>query len=791
LAQTIPFGTYAVGSSFNYDFGAGLRQELQTLSSQDMNLFTLTFSFSASGTLPPGLTLTSDGLLSGTFTTAGTYSAPINLTFNVVYASSLGIPPFSETFPLASYSFTVTGGNGPGSVTVSPGGLSFNLVAGASSSQQSLTVSNGTASPVTFSASSSGASWLAAPSGGSVPAFGQTSVIVTVNPAGLAAGTYTGSITITPSGKPAITIPVILTVTGSSQLLRISQSGLFFGASQGGPAPPSQSFLVTNAGTGNLAFSAVASTQSGGSWLSVTTAGTLVTATVNPSGLPAATYYGVVQVTSPGASNSPQVVTVVLSISSATTPPDPDVRPTGLIFLGKVGGTDPAAKTVQLTNLASTAVTYTASVSYSNGSGWLSVNPSGGTVAPGTPATPQIVTKLAGLTPGIYNGQVVFIFLPSGAIRRVAVVLIVLPAGSVASPDVGSVSVEPTARDASGCTPSKLIPVFTLLGQSFTTSAAWPISLEVTVVDDCGNAMTTGSVVTSFSSGDEPLSLTSLNDGRWSGTWTPHNSSTASVSITAMAQTVAPVLSGSAMIGGTSKTNPGVPLVKTGGIVNAASNAPSTPVAPGSYISIYGTALASGLTVAAAPFPTTLGGTQVLLAGQAIPLYFTSDGQINALVPYGMTTNAASQLIVARNGAYSSPEQVTFADGGPAVFLSQGAGIAVDVKSDGTQFLVDSTHPTTAGDALVIYCAGLGAVTPPVAAGAVAPSSPLASTASPVTVTIEGVPASVFFAGLAPGFAGLYQVNVIVPSGLTPSTSAPLVLTVAGQSSPPATISVQ
>jgi uncharacterized protein (TIGR03437 family) len=514
-----------------------------------------------------------------------------------------------------------------------------------------------------------------------------------------------------------------------------------------------------------------------------------VSVQVNTVGLAAGTYYGQIQVSSSGATNSPQSVSVVLSVAASAVNVDPDVRPTGLIFVGKPG-TTPAAGKVTITNLGSTPVTFASTVSYASGTGWLSVSPSNGSIASGTPLSASVTASTGTLAPGVYIGQVTFFFVEPNTSHNVAIILIVLPAGAgIAAFEAPATDIG-VRREVNGCTPTKLIPVFTLLGQSFSTSVAWPVSLEVTVVDDCGTFITTGSVVTSFSSGDPPISLTSLNDGRWSGTWTPQG--TASVSITATAQTVAPSLSGTALIGGSAKSNPAVPVVKSGGVVNAASNAPATPVAPGSYISIYGAGLAQGLTVASAPFPTTLGGTQVLVAGQAIPLYFTSDGQINALVPYGTGTNAAFQLVVTRGGAYSTPQTVTFADGGPAVFLNaQGGGIAVGVKPDGTQYIVDPAHPTTAGDALVIYCAGLGAVNQPVATGAVSPTSPLATTTNPVTVTIGGVSAPVFFAGLAPGFAGLYQVNVTVPSGVTASSTAPLVLTVDGQSSPPAPIAVK
>src|SRR5262249_27357923 len=160
------------------------------------------------------------------------------------------------------------------------------------------------------------------------------------------------------------------------------------------------------------------------------------------------------------------------------------------------------------------------------------------------------------------------------------------------------------------------IPAFSLLGQSFVTAAAWPASLEVTVVDDCGNPMTSGSVVTSFSTGDEPVSLISLHDGRWSGTWTPRAVSSA-VIVTAVAQTVAPVLQGSVSIGGGSSANPGVPLINAGGVVSAASYGGRIPLAPGSMMSIFGSGLANGLTVAPSlPLPDTLSGVQVLLAGK-------------------------------------------------------------------------------------------------------------------------------------------------------------------------------
>ena len=123
--------------------------------------------------------------------------------------------------------------------------------------------------------------------------------------------------------------------------------------------------------------------------------------------------------------------------------------------------------------------------------------------------------------------------------------------------------------------------------------------------------------------------------------------------------------------------------------------------------------------------------------------------------------------------------------------MLQGAGAIVVIEANGNEFLNTPSAPASAGDALAIYGSGLGAVTPPVQAGTPAPLSPPAQTASPVTVTIGGKNAQVLFAGLAPGYAGLYQVNVVVPPGIAAGSSVPVVLSVAGASSPAVTIAIQ
>ena len=326
-------------------------------------------------------------------------------------------------------------------------------------------------------------------------------------------------------------------------------------------------------------------------------------------------------------------------------------------------------------------------------------------------------------------------------------------------------------------------------------SAGLATPLSAQVVDDCGTPLSSGAVMAYFPNGDLGVPLTASGSGQWSGTWLPHSIATAGpATVVLIATSFAPALYGSAAVLGTTAANPTVPLVLSGGAVNSASYA-HAPLAPGSRISIFGNNLAPALAEDdTSPYLTSLGGTQVLLGGEALPLQVAAPGQINAIVPYDLPIGVPQQLIV-QQGANAMPETVVLADAQPAVFTQdqsgQGAGVIVVVKPDGAFFLNGASSPASAGDSLVIYCTGLGSVAPPLPAGTAAPSSPLSRTANPVTVTIGGVAAQVPFAGLAPEFVGAYQVNAVVPSGVAPGSNVPLVVSAAGASSVPVTVAIQ
>jgi uncharacterized protein (TIGR03437 family) len=237
------------------------------------------------------------------------------------------------------------------------------------------------------------------------------------------------------------------------------------------------------------------------------------------------------------------------------------------------------------------------------------------------------------------------------------------------------------------------------------------------------------------------------------------------------------------------------PIIASGAIQNAASFA-TGPIAPGSLITIQGSNLASGTALSSTPFQTTLGDTQILLGGTPMPLLYASNGQVNAQVPADVSTlsnvNQAPQIIVQRSGVPSVPQAINLAAASPAIFTQdqsgQGQGTIVDANN---QAIADSSMPAAAGDTLVVYCTGLGAVNPPVPAGQPASTTVLSRTVNPVTATIGGLSATVNFAGLAPGFTGLYQVNVVVPQGVQTGNQVPIVLSVSGQQSPPVTIAVK
>ena len=210
-------------------------------------------------------------------------------------------------------------------------------------------------------------------------------------------------------------------------------------------------------------------------------------------------------------------------------------------------------------------------------------------------------------------------------------------------------------------------------------------------------------------------------------------------------------------------------------------------------ITIYGQNLADSSGLAGSPLPQQLNGAQVFMGNLPLPILFASAGQVNVQVPYGVPVNTTYQLTVQNGNTLSVPEALVVAAAQPGIFTvnQQGTGQGSIVKSDGVTLAQPGT-PAFLGETVVIYCTGLGSVTPKVTEGQPAPLVPLLSTTdNPVTVTIGGQLAPVSFSGLTPGSVGLYQINAMVPSGIATGDAVPVIVTVAGQTSPPVTIAVR
>jgi len=224
--------------------------------------------------------------------------------------------------------------------------------------------------------------------------------------------------------------------------------------------------------------------------------------------------------------------------------------------------------------------------------------------------------------------------------------------------------------------------------------------------------------------------------------------------------------------------------------VNAASYA--APVAPGSIVSVFGDFLLSApLGATESPLPTSISGLSLQFGGVLAPLFFASGGQVNIQVPWESAVQSQTTLTASLNNQTSAQMVVGLAAYAPAIFSTNAAGSGPGAITDASFRLVDSTNPATAGSTVVlIYCTGLGAVTNQPPTGWPAPSDPLARTIEP-TVTIGGVPATVQFSGLAPGYVGLYQVNAQVPAGSATGSAVPVVISIGGVQSNTVTMAVQ
>ena len=320
-------------------------------------------------------------------TNNGTVTTSVNLT---------GLATGTATKTL-SVTLTVSKSSSTSGVSITPSAIAFTGTLGPGPLTIPVTFTNVVAAPVSFTWTDS-IPWIKAgyPSGTLTPGQARTFAIA-ARISGMAAGSYSGTGTVTAGGITK-QVPITLTLSSGSltPAIGLNTTSLRFAGTVGGINPSAQTIGISNVGSDTLIWSA----SSSAAWLTLgpvsgTNAGT-VTATAKVAGLLSGGYSAMVTVTATGATTKmvPVTLTVTGSISSGTI----GFSPANLAFSGTVGGTNPAAKPFMLTNTGGGTLSWTVS----DNATWLQLNTVSGTTTTETDTISASVTA-SGLAVGTYN----------------------------------------------------------------------------------------------------------------------------------------------------------------------------------------------------------------------------------------------------------------------------------------------------------------------------------------------------------------------------------------------------
>jgi uncharacterized protein (TIGR03437 family) len=218
------------------------------------------------------------------------------------------------------------------------------------------------------------------------------------------------------------------------------------------------------------------------------------------------------------------------------------------------------------------------------------------------------------------------------------------------------------------------------------------------------------------------------------------------------------------------------------------------PVAPGEMVAISGVGLgpsqaAAGSVTASRRIDTSAGGSRVLFDGIPAPILSAESRQIIAIVPYGMAGRQTARMTVEYGGQSSAPLTVPLTDADPAVLGDQplGKGAVMVMNADGTRN--SAANPAAKASYVTFFATGEGVLATLPVDGRLA-AAPLQTPLQPARVTIGGADAEALFAGAAPGYAGMMQVNARIPEG-APSGATTLSLRVGSKNAPPVMIYVR
>ena len=250
------------------------------------------------------------------------------------------------------------------------------------------------------------------------------------------------------------------------------------------------------------------------------------------------------------------------------------------------------------------------------------------------------------------------------------------------------------------------------------------------------------------------------------------------------------------------------PTIVTGGVLNAASFAKDasghgSPVAPGSLVAIFASNFGTDESDASSvPLPTTLGNVSVSIGGTAAPILnvVPEAGIINAQVPFEAAGDSDADVVVTLNSTSSLPEKIAIAPAAPGIFtIPPGVGNAVFVNLDGTVASASTalgvpTHPIARGESGLFYATGLGNLTPFLVDGANDTTQLHTANQTPIVWiggVKTGITAQVLFAGQAPQFPGVNQINIVIPLNAPVGDAIPIQIQSAdGSATSPATATI-
>jgi len=530
--------------------------------------------------------------------------------------------------------------------------------------------------------------------------------------------------------RPFFLLGVLAAALQAAPQLQLSTTALGpFNIAQNASGP-TQTVTANNIGTGSLTLAVTASS----SWLQPSVVGgTTIQIALNTSSLPPGSYTEFVTVSSPGAINAPQNISVTIKVGGV---------PSTLTYYAAPGG---AAITQQVVTQAMPSSVQSTTLT---GSGWLAVSLSlQGSFTSYFPYN-VTVTPQTGQSAGTYTGTVTFSGSSVASDNKQVGVTLNLTSSPIQqfSPTSVQLYSAGTVKATSAVTAYNS-GAGTLTISSVTGSASW----------------LTGSV--SGSTVTVTADPTGLAAGSYQGILTFNsNAANAAAAVLPVEFIVEPN---------------NTPILSFGGVVDNATFGPT--LSPGMIAQAYGVLLSgtSPTLAASLPLSTNLGNVQVSVNGIPAPVYYASTGVVDFVVPFEvqpgpgtvtLTYNGVSSNTVSTTIAARAPKLLYFplAESGQTFYY----GIIVN-SSDGS-FPVPTTagllsHPAKPGDTLTIYGLGFGLTNQSVADGAASPSSPLAVTPVPSVILGGGfagtaTDGTVLFSGLTPGSVGLYQINLTLPA---------------------------